>query len=147
MGRSVDCPSNALVRAFRTLETGRVADEDDVEMGFELGEWIEELDAYDMLIEDIQETCKGRWPSLRDADGWIGRENRILLENNLVRVGASMYGNVVCVWIVPHDDDVLAGLAQRWADRAVGDFCKFFAEMNPIARASNGEVMFQRIKG
>ena len=38
-------------------------------------------------------------PSLYEADGWAGREDRILLQNGHVEIGVSEYCGLAAIWM------------------------------------------------
>ncbi len=101
MGRSVSYPSGAIV-AFTVLEA-----ENDDDWDFE----------YDWLREDLCERAAAAFPSLRQHDGWRGREDRILMRNAYADFGVSVYGGLVAVWIAERDDG--AYWDAEWRTRAV----------------------------
>ena len=84
MGRSVSYPAGALV-AFATLE---VEDSEDWEFEF------------DWLVGDLRSRAAAAFPSLKDCDGWRGREDRILMRNAFADFGVSTYCGLVAIWIV-----------------------------------------------
>lgn len=94
MSRSVYVPREALDVAYVALDE---ADDYD----------------YDYLIEYYAQAMGLHWPTMRPLYRCThyGAEGRILAENRLC---ASVYYNLLALWIVPQEDAPLA-LAERWA--------------------------------
>lgn len=137
MGRSVSYPSGAIV-AFRLIG----ADEDD------------DLDwEYECLVDWIRAEAVRAFPSLREHDGWRGREDRILLRNAYADFGISTYGGLAAVWLVERGDgdywDADASIArspraQRWLGQVADKFTTLFGELECLGRFSNGEAIYPR---
>ncbi len=158
MGRSVSVPHNATVSTWRTIEVAPSwADEN--EDGETLTREPNELDyqdAFDYMVEDLQEYAPTLWPSLRKCDKWGGREDHALLENDLCYMGISEYCNMVSYWIVPKTEEYLnsglshdaslAHLCDRWVFDIEDKFIKTFGAYHKVATASNGEAFYMRNK-
>jgi len=84
------------------------------------------------------------WPSFDNCDKWFGREDRVLLQNELSYIGISEYCGLVLIWIVPRTDDLRRNLSENWCNQIAARFLKEFSEYQPIARASNGVEFFQK---
>jgi hypothetical protein len=109
--------------------------------------WMEGSYEFDDAIDNAREALKTKYPSLSDADRWIGNEGRVILENKLVSIVVSEYCGLVAVSAV-----VEAGygaLAERFGNKidlspAAGAFGD---ELVYRARFSNGEAIFDRKAG
>lgn len=128
MGRSVSVPREAIARAYTYIE------EDD-------------LQDFDFIIEDFQESVKSLFPSFVECDKWLGREDHAVLENNFAYAGISEYCGLVCYWMVLKQDveDVESsslGLAQRWACQVTKKFVDTFGTLIKLGTFSNGEAVF-----
>lgn len=88
MGRSVSYPPGAVV-AFRVIESD---DEGDWQWEFEC------------LVDEVIETARRAYPSLKPHDGWRGREERILLRNAYADCGISTYCGLIAIWLAERDD-------------------------------------------
>jgi hypothetical protein len=134
MGRSVSTPHNATVVAYSWVEA---EGDDEYASG----------DAFDSMVEGLQEYAPTLWPSLRKCaeNTWLGREDHALLENDLCYMGISEYCGCVAFWIVPKDDDEIVSLAERWVSQIEPKFLKTWGRMTSIGRASNGEQFFQKV--
>jgi len=137
MGRSVSYPSGAIV-AFRLIGT----DEDD------------DLDwEYECLVDWIRAEAIRAFPSLRELDGWRGREDRILLRNAYADCGISTYCGLAAVWLVERSDGAYwdadaatarSPRAQRWLGQVADKFSTLFGELECLGRFSNGEAIYRR---
>jgi hypothetical protein len=139
MARSVSYPCGAQV-AFREFECD---DGDDAE-------W-----EYDALCEEVRATARVTFPSFKAHDGWRGREDRILLRNAYADIGISTYGCITAIWIVEREDGAYydadarhcrSGRARRWLAQIAPRFDTLFSELTCIARMSNGEAVYERLK-
>lgn len=108
---------------------------------------MEESYDYDDAIDNARAALKAKYPSFSDADRWIGREGRVILENKLVSIVVSEYCGLVAVSAV-----VEAGygaLAERFGNNI--DLSPaanaFGAELVCRGRFSNGEAIFDRKAG
>jgi hypothetical protein len=140
MGRSVSYPSNAMIVTFNIIphyyeaEEYCDAEEYDVEAG------------WDYLIEDLVITCVNLWPSLNLDKKWLGLEDKALLSNGLVRIGASEYCGMVAYWVVPNEQNPECfTLAQRWAKQIEETFVRNFGGYRKVGSMSNGEGVYQKI--
>ena len=130
MARSVSTPYNA-----RTIVYGNPEIEDSWE--------------FDDLIENLVDAIRARYPSLRAADRWLDREDRVILENGLAVVTISEYCGLVAVCLVPNEDNPLA---DRWADQIDAGFRDLVGpvlgtELICVGRFSNGEAIYQPRRG
>lgn len=132
MGRSVSVP-----RYAESVVYAAIAPEDDDEWG------------YDNIKEDLKGSLKAAFPTLEDADGWIGNEDEILLENKVAKVTLSGYGGLVAVAVVPKDPD--NALNVKWAasvykslEGAVTEV--FGSAYKKVGSFSNGEGVYEEVK-
>lgn len=109
--------------------------------------WMEVSYEYDDAIDNARAALKAKYPSLSDADRWIGREGRVILENKLVSIVVSEYCGLVAISAVVEDG--YGALAERFGNNidlspaaaAFGD------ELVCRGRFSNGEAIFDRKAG
>lgn len=129
MARSVSYPSDSLIVCFQEIEE-------------------EEKENYYDTIEDTQERCLEKFPSLTYVSKWIGREDLAILENTLCYIGLSQYGSLMTIWVVPRSDlePSQLNLAVGWCDRIRGKFEAMFGQLRKIGTASNGESFFELCK-
>lgn len=142
MGRSVSYPHNATVVTYKHIE---VSDDYDAEQGQE---------AFDSMLEDLQEYAPTLWPSLRTCDKWLDREDHAVLENDLAYIGISEYCGIVALWIVPKTDEYensgyaesasKAQLCDHWVDQIKNKFVETFGTLHKVATFSNGEAVYRR---
>lgn len=168
MGRSVSYPSNAQVITFKSFHgapcdcsdaTSALSEEDVAECEDCGGSgWIDGFSDFDDLIEDFREYLKTLFPSVEQADSWIGREDHVLASNKLARFGMSEYCGLVSYWIVPNEYEGsnpdepyyssnrdISALSQRWVSQVADKFVAAFGELSKIGSMSNGEGVYRRI--
>jgi hypothetical protein len=140
MGRSVSTPANAYLVAY--CDWFNPTDEE----GNPENREPENYD-WDDYVEGVVEYAKELWPSLSSCGDrvWLGREDRALLENNLVYLGVSEYCGLAAVWVVPKDGDY-EHLATRWCNQISAKFDKAFASLRKLGTMSNGEGVYQRVE-
>jgi len=138
MARSVSTPYNAVKVSYAAFE------------GDDPYEW-------DDAVGYMQELAREMYPSLDTSNGWIDRENRVVLENTLARITVSEYCGLVAVAVVPkgdvdsyYADEVrIANLAKRWCSKLnLGALAACFG--TPLISrgyASNGEQFFRPADG
>jgi hypothetical protein len=114
-------------------------------------------DDFDQLIDDFRSHLKTLFPSVEDADDWIGREDHVLAENKLARFGMSEYCGLVAYWIVPKEgtgprgeiyyssDRDISALSEHWVRKASDRFVAAFGELTKVGSMSNGEGVYRRI--
>lgn len=133
MARSVSCPRNALWVLYCTPGLHEpescyecVAESGVVDPDCEVCNGTGEIPADDDTIkwrwrdfvDDLRTGLKRIAPSLEDSDRWLGKEDRVLLENGHASIGLSEYMDLVAVWCVPkeNEDGLVSPLAVRWGD-------------------------------
>ena len=89
MGRSVSRPMDAIVVCYR-----------DVSEITESYEW-------DDFIDWVQWVARDAWPSIRNADKWLGREDHVIAENDHAMIGVSEYCGLASVWLVSKGESYL----------------------------------------
>lgn len=164
MGRSVSYPSAASVVAFKSFDfegeesnckrCNALVNWHDEGRCRECGRFVKECDPpeyYDFneLIEDFRQHLKTLFPSVEEADKWIGHEDHILAENDLALFGMSEYGGLVAYWIVPasehYDFARPRQLEERWIKSIADKFVAAFGELSKVGSMSNGEGVYRRI--
>ncbi|MFT3671280.1 hypothetical protein [Aestuariivirga sp.] len=133
MGRSVSKPIGCIATAYRTFES-------------EGDEW-EDRENFRDLKEWIAETCKSKWPSLRDCDEWIGREDHAILENDHAYVGLSEYCGMACIWLTAkgmhNGNDRTTALQFNWCRTIAPKFEETFGEYRKVTTMSNGAAIYE----
>lgn len=128
MGRSVSRPSNAVCVAY--------TDFDGDEFDWENFEW------------QFVYNCKQLYPSLEEVENtWIGREDRVLLENQHAQIGMSEYMGCVAFWIVPQYDEYYPahnGLHEQWCYQIAPKFECTFGTMVRVGGFSDGTSVYRR---
>jgi hypothetical protein len=102
-------------------------------------------DCYSDRVEYLQYLGTKRWPSMDDVDRWVGRENRVILENKFACLGISTYCGLASVWMCAR-----SSLGQAWVEQQSKAFDKlvedvFGTRLAKVATASNGEAFFERV--
>ena len=123
MGRSVSTPRDALLIEYQDV--------------LEIETWTEWQD----FCEEIMSQAVEHWGEFRRCDGWLGREDRILLENTFAYFGISEYCGLAAIWIAHKED--FETLATGWARMIGPKFARTFGEMDKLGTMSNGEAVFQ----
>lgn len=85
-------------------------------------------------MESLSSALRAAFPSLREADRWMGREDHVVLENSLAAITVSEYCGLVAVCLVPErrdsyetrDDDPLS---LRWIAAIERRFRKIVADI------------------
>ena len=150
MGRSVSSPYQASVTLFRHIEVQAWEDEDD-DGNTVMREPTEDDYAWEFegLVDWIKEDCKAMWPSFRDHDAWLDREDHVLLQNDHAWIGISEYCGLVSIWIVPRTEDhgyySTANLCAHWCEQIRAKFTAKFSQLQSLGHASNGEQFFQKV--
>ena len=129
MSRGVSVPRNALVIAYREMNA-------------------EDIDDFDMVIEDYRETVKSMFPSTYDYDKWVDREDHVVARNNLVMFGLSQYGSVVSYWIIPLSYPMgfpgVEDLAIGWSFQIRNAFEKAFGNLRHSGHDSSGSQYYYK---
>jgi hypothetical protein len=135
MSRSVSIPCGALEVAYQDVSEY---------------EW----DTFPCFLQDIQAYAKRLWPSLRECDTWLDREDHAILENDLCYLGVSEYCGLASIWLVPKEypdsgcfraDAYLYPLAVHWIERVAQKFHKIFGHYRKLGTFSNGESIYEKI--
>lgn len=155
MGRSVSYPHDAEIVCFRTLEVESWEDEDeDGNTVVNEPTDLDYQDAFDSMLEDLQEYAPTLWPSLRKCDEWIGREDHAILENDFCYMGISEYCGLVALWVKSKADDYegswyadevrKAALARNWVSQIKPKFVATWGDLVKRGTFSNGESFYVR---
>ena len=123
MGRGVSVPSDA--------ETVAYIDISELEKDYE----------YDEIILDIMEQLKDKMPSLQETNEWLGREDKVILENALAYIGVSYYCGLMSLWIVPKYQ--YEQLAYNWISKIAHHVTKL-GDLIKQGTMSNGVSIFER---
>lgn len=125
MSRSVSIPTGAIKVAYAALDDN--ADEY----------------AFDDNVDYLRFAGRRRYPSLRNCNEWVGREDRAVLANDLAFITVSEYCGLVAVCAVPKTD---SKKAIAWCEKAaLNDLAGYFGDvLISKGRFSNGEQVFIR---
>ena len=123
MGRGVSVPHYATVVAYIDISD------------------IEEDYQFQDLKENIIFNLKDKMPSLQEADEWIDREDKAILENDLAYIGISSYGDIMSLWVIPKDEYL--ALAHLWIYRIAKHVTKL-GDLVKQGTMSNGVSIFER---
>ena len=133
MGRGISCPVDTLWEAFRLI-----------------GEQTEDDDWYEDLCYDYEIGAKEIFPSLSDVrNKWVGREDKVLLENDLIYFGVSVYGGMSAIWIVakcdhhPYTPESTRPLAEHLVRQCSEKLNHRFGQYCLEGVMSNGEQVFR----
>ena len=103
-------------------------------------ELTDEYEYEDMLL-NIRETLKDKMPSLQDCNKWIDREDNAILENELVYIGVSSYGDIMSLWVVPKEQYL--DLAYNWTNKIAQHVTKL-GDLTKQGTMSNGVSVYNR---
>jgi hypothetical protein len=159
MGRSVSTPSNCNEVAYKDVSW----------MGYNFDESNEEYDystfdsdlaefEWDDFVFDIKEQIQGTWSSFEEVENkWLGREDKVLLENTFAYVGVSNYCGLAAIWLKSKHDELdgsyycdeqrIANLSDAFCNKIKGKFYKMFSQYRKIATFSNGEAVYEKVGG
>lgn len=124
MARSVSTPTGAVQVAY--ADASDIYSED-----------------WDDTVSDLRWAARNRYPSLRNCDEWIGREDRAILANDLAFITVSEYGSLVAICAVPKNE---SKKATAWCEKVDLNClaCYFGPVLVSQGRFSNGEQVFRR---
>ncbi len=121
MGRSVSYPKYADVVVYQ-------------ELNYSVDDYTEAIPIWLEFVEDLVETLKAMFPSFKEVDKWLDRENLAIAENSFCYFGVSVRYGSVSIWIAPkwkyssNCDKRLKNLGRAWLDRIQKKFKKAFAQ-------------------
>jgi hypothetical protein len=125
MGRSVNYLRNADAVYFHQLED-------------------EEMQDFDLLIEDIQEHVIYKYPEFEAVDKWEDRDVNIILQSDLVEIALSEYCGVISLSVrtlEEADQTKAASWIEHFFKRAIAPWAK----ARKIGTFSNGESVYETI--
>lgn len=134
MGRSVSVPTYAVSTAYISL-----------------GDSMDTHD-WDWFVDDIRAVLKHRYPSLSDADRWLGREDHVIASNCHADIVLCEYCGLVSLSIVPTQEDGWhygpeQNLHDAWCNQVADGFRAVIAAnwptYNRIGTMSNGVSVYQ----
>lgn len=127
MGRSVSVPSDAQVVTYVDIS------------------YMDDQMEFDMYLEDLINQLMNKLPSLYKSDEWLGRENKVLLENDLCYIGCSTYGNLMSLWVVVKYD--YANIAFSWVYTNLSDTICSMGDLQKEGTMSNGVSIYTKKAG
>jgi hypothetical protein len=101
-------------------------------------DWREECQCWSDYAREL-------WPSMWDADDWIGREDHVLASNTFAHFGVSEYCGLMAFWLVPRGDYDRPALAERWCAQQFPKLQKAFGRFQKVGAMSNGEGVYVHI--
>jgi len=96
MGRSVSRPQQAIIWVYTEIDSNNPY-------------------SYTDLIESIISKFTNKFPSLEPSKKWLNNEDKVLLENQLLQVGISVYFNIACIWVIPFNGKYI-NLSYKFVD-------------------------------
>lgn len=102
------------------------------------------------FVEDLVDVLHTKYPSLRPCARWQGRENKVVLENQVFEVSVSEYYGLVAICLAPLDPDI--GFSLAATERLKLGFIKHIHKnykscaLFLLGHASNGEGVFRTIQ-
>lgn len=130
MGRSVSVPSGAIAVAYASFSV-----EDAFDASWE----------FDACVEGLRQSLVERYPSFRNCERSLGREDRAVAENGHCYVCVSEYCGLVAISVVPKDGPLAeAGAAKINVQQFAGCFGD---PLVSVGRFSNGEQIFNAASG
>lgn len=103
---------------------------------------------WDALVDGIKDAATEAWPSMEEADEWLG-EVHVIAKNAHAVLGVAEYCGLVSISLAPNydrdtywrDDDALK---QHWQEQISEKFLTLFGELTKLGTASNGESFYER---
>lgn len=142
MGRSVSRPCGAVATVYLNYQFDGEEDDDDAR------QW-----AWNDFVDCVAEVVSLKYKSMDREKGWLGNEDRIILQNRHGTVTVSEYCDLVAVCLTPRDDDYRnIDLAAAWCEQVSNGFEALIEKSFPkwalrsLGHMSNGEQVFQRAK-
>ena len=129
MGRSVMVPGDAAFTVYTHFECGS----DD----YGPDEW-------DDFVTGVVDNCQRLMPSMTDEDRWVGRESRVIAENDHGCVVICEYCGLVSISLVPKPTARGRAWVERVGPRWKKRMDKWYSGMQSLGYASNGEQFFVR---
>lgn len=125
MGRSVNYLSNADAVYFHQLDE-------------------EEIQDFDLLIEDIQEHVMYKYPEFEAVDEWEDRDVNVILQSPLVEIAISEYRGVISLSVRTLEDADQAKAA-TWIEHFFKRAIAPWANARKVGSFSNGEALYEEI--
>ena len=134
MGRSVSYPSGSEVVIYSHFDYS-----DD--------EYVDQY-RFDDCVNELSHLLIKQFPSLYESEEYIGREDRVFVENDLVYIGLSEYCGIISVWVKPKDQYYdfgcrFAHQIENKLKQIVNDV--FGIRLTKIGTFSNGESIYNRV--
>lgn len=113
-------------------------------------EYSSSLEGWEYFLQDLEGVLQSYYDDLELADGWHGREGKILLENDHAEVVVYGYYDLASVNLVAKDgyDEEELEDNENWCAERVEEFRRLlhanFDCLELVGRFSNGEAVYQR---
>jgi len=104
---------------------------------------LEDSGDWRLFVYDVTHQLKKSFPSLRDCDKWLDREDKAILCNDFAFFGLSEYGGCASLWIVPMESDK-PGLEAYWIGQAGDVLGREYGNLQRLGGMSNGESVYRR---
>jgi len=108
------------------------------------------LEDWECFLRDLEGVLESHYDDLQPADGWHGREGRILLESDRAEVVVYSYYDLASVNLVAkdsYDEEVLED-NENWCAKQAEGFRRLlhanFDCLELVGRFSNGEAIYRR---
>ena len=125
MGRSVNYLHNADAVYFHQLDE-------------------EEIQDFDLLIEDIREHVMYKYPEFEAIDEWEDRDVNVILQSPLVEIAVAEYRGVISLSVRTLEDADQAK-ASTWIEHFFKRAIAPWAKAQKIGTFSNGESVYEEI--
>ena len=125
MGRSVNYLTNADAVYFHQLDE-------------------EEIQDFDLLLEDIREHVMYKYPEFEAIDEWEDRDVNVILQSPLVEIAVAEYRGVISLSVRTLEDadqDKASTWIEHFFKRAIAPWAK----ARKVGTFSNGEAVYEVI--
>lgn len=125
MGRSVNYLTNADAVYFHQLDD-------------------EEVQDFDLLLEDIREHVMYKYPDFEAVDEWEDRDVNVILQSPLVEIAVAEYRGVISLSVRTLEDadqDKASTWIEHFFKRAIAPWAK----ARKVGTFSNGEAVYEVI--
>lgn len=155
MGRSVMTLDGDSTVAYQTFEPSHYCDEHEVfnsecQCEVDCGAYCSHEDEFEWFVDDVRARVAELWPSLTEADRWIGNEVHVVAENAHSVVAVAEYGGLVSISLGSNYDrgeywrDPEPTLGAHWRSQISERFLTEFSEYDKIGTFSNGESVYTK---
>lgn len=154
MGRSVMTLADSIT-AYQTFEPSHFCEEcegfcEEHQDELTCDPYCDHSEDFQYLLDWIREEALNMFPSMSEADYWIGQELHVVAENAHSVVTVSEYFGMVSICLGSNYDrqeywrDPSPGLGKHWREQVSEKFLGTFSELTKIGTFSNGESVYEK---